>query len=112
MLGRGGAGCVVRARQRGGLAECRSETLDVEWVGEDPGAGWNELGRPADPRRDDRAPARHPLEQRLAERLDQARLAEDVALGEQARDLVVRHAAEEADVCAAFEARAQRPVAR
>ena len=55
--------------------------------------------------------ARHRLEQRLAERLEQARLADDVGRGDPARDLVVRDAADDADAFASLEARAQRPVA-
>ena len=70
----------VRARQRRGLLERAREGVDVERVDEHAGLGRDELGRASDPGRDDRAPAGHRLEQRLAERLHEARLREHAAL--------------------------------
>ncbi len=86
---------VVRAREGGRGRERACESVDVERVDEDAGLGRHELRRPADPRGDDGAAARHRLEQRLTERLDEARLREDVARSEQARDLVVRDPTEQ-----------------
>ena len=67
------------------------DRVAVERVDEEARLRRHELGRAADARRHDRAAAGHSLEQRLAERLEQARLADDVAAGEVARDLVVAH---------------------
>ena len=47
------------------------ELADVERVDENARLGRHELGRAADPGRDDGPAARHRLEDRLAERLDQ-----------------------------------------
>ncbi len=75
--------------------ERAGELVHVERVDEDARLRRDELGRPADAGGDDRAAAGHRLEQRLSERLEQARLREDVALGQEARHLVVRDAAEQ-----------------
>ena len=72
----------------------------------------DELRRTADARGDDRPSARHRLEQRLAERFDEARLADNVALGDQIRDPIVVDAAEQSHPCPALEPAAERPVAR
>jgi hypothetical protein len=88
---------VVRARERAAARSARRASLLVERVDEDAGLGRDELRRAADPRRDDRAAARHRLEQRLAERLDQARPADDVARRRASAGLVVRDAADELD---------------
>ena len=110
---RGRLACrLVGARQRGGLLEPARQGIDVERVDEDSRLGRHELRRAADPRGDDGAPARHRLQQRLAERLDEARLREHVTLGEQARDLVVRDASEQADPLPSLEPGPERPVAR
>ena len=101
----------VGARQRRGLLEPAREVVDVERVDEHSGLGRDELGRSSDPRCDHRAAARHRLEQRLAERLDQARLREHPALGEQARHLVVRDATEQTNTLPSLEPGAERPVA-
>ena len=107
-----------RARRRSGTgsaAACTSpcaEAVDVERIDEHAGLRRDELRRAADPRRDDRAPAGHRLEQRLAERLDEARLREDVGSRRAARDLVVRDAPEErARPARPSSCGAQRPVA-
>jgi ABC-2 type transport system ATP-binding protein len=101
----------VRAGQARGLAKRRGERVDIERIDEHTGRGRDELGRPADARRDDGAARGHALEQRLPERLDEARLAEHVALGEEAGNLVVRHAAGERHPVTSGELRAQRTVA-
>ena len=69
-LGRGARGR-VRAREGGGRLERAGELGHVERVDEDARLRGDELGRAADPRRDDGAPAGHRLEDRLAERLEQ-----------------------------------------
>jgi Bacterial capsule synthesis protein PGA_cap len=102
---------VVRTGERSGGCEGAGEIVDIERVDEDAGVARHELRRAADPRGDDGAATRHRLEQRLAERLDEARLREDMAGGEQARDLIVGDPAEELDVRAPFEGGALRPVA-
>ena len=110
LVGRCLAGRVVGARQRRCLFEPARESLDVERVDEHAGFGRDELGRPADPRRHDRAAAGHRLEQRLAERLDQRRLADDVRTSEPVWDLAVGDAPRDAHSGAPFEARAKGPV--
>src|SRR5205085_6868613 len=57
------------------------------------------------------AAARERLEDRLTERLDQRRRADDVCRGEPPRDLVVRDATYDADAAAALEIGAKRTVA-
>src|ERR671937_1202984 len=109
-LGRG-AGNEVRARQgRGGL-EPAGQLVEVEGIDEHSGVRRHELGRAADARRDDRAAARERLEQCLAERLDEARLADDPRARDPAGDLVVRRARDDLDAGPALQARAQRAVA-
>ena len=81
VLRRGGARGLVRRRQRRRRLERARELVRVERVDEHAGLRRDELGRAADPRRDDGASARHRLEDRLAERLDQRRPADDVGGG-------------------------------
>ena len=83
----------------------------VNGIDEHAGLRRDELGRPADPRRDDRSPAGHRLEHGLAERLDQAGLADDVRCRDLRRDPVVRKRARELDPRPAFQLSAQWPVA-
>jgi len=71
----------------------------------------DELGRPADPRRDHRSPTGHRLEHGLAEGLDQAGLADDVRCRDLRRDPVIRKGARELDPPPAFERPTQQPVA-
>ena len=111
VLRRRGAGGLVRGRERGCGLERARELGHVERVDEDAGLGRDELGRAADPRRDDGAAAGHRLEDRLAERLDQRRRADDVGGGEPAGHLVVRDAADDAHAAPPSSARAQRAVA-
>ena len=87
------------------------ERSRVERVDQDAGLRRHELGRAADAGRDDRFARGHPFEQRLAERLDEGRLAEDGRLGDVAGHFVVRDAAGDLDVRPAFELRAKRAVA-
>src|ERR1043166_2950530 len=61
-------------------------------------------------RRDDRAAAGERLENRLAERLDEARLADDPRAGDPVGDLVVRRAGDDVDALASLELRPQRAV--
>ena len=105
------AGCRAGVGQRGGGAQGGDEPVLVERVDEHARLRRHELGRAADPRRDDRPPAGQRLEHRLAERLDEARLADDVAGGEQPGDLAVRDGAEQADARPALERAPQRAVA-
>ena len=72
--------------------------------------GTNSGGPPTRVATTDR-PGGHRLEQGLAERLDERRLAEDGRLGEVARHLLVRDAARDLDVRPALELRAERAVA-
>ncbi len=69
---RSGSGSAAAARIAVG------DRLLVERVDQDTGLGRHELRRAADPRRDHGPAAGHRLEERLAERLDEARLADDV----------------------------------
>ena len=112
MIGGRFPGRVVGTRQRHSFLEGTRESLDIKRIDEHTGFGRYELGRPTDARRHDRAAAGHRLEQRLTERLNQARLGEDATLREQARNLVVRHAAEEAHAFASLQLRPQPPVPR
>src|SRR5215207_9647311 len=106
-----------RSRRRIGRWELRRRSqarLDralVLRIDEDAGAVRDELGRAADVRRENRPLARERLEQCLAEGLDEARLADDVARRDPARDLLVWDAPYHADAVAALERVAQRPVA-
>ncbi len=108
-MGGGRSSCgLVRARQRSRLPERTLERVDVERVDEHSSLRRDELGRSAEARRDDGAPARHALEERLSERLEQARLADDVARGDELRHVGVRHAAEQAHSLASGERAAER----
>ena len=86
------------------------ERVLVQRVDERPPRG-DELGRATDAGGDDRAGRCHRLERREPERLDEARLAEDVAGGEPGRDRLVRDPPDEADPLSARERLAQRAVA-
>src|SRR5581483_1265965 len=59
----------------------------------------------------DGASARHRLEDRLAERLDEARRADDVRSGQPSRHRVVRHATDDRDAVSSFEPPPQGAVA-
>src|SRR5438093_7691618 len=98
MLGCGGARRGVRAGQGGGPPHRLCQSGFVERVDQHARLGRDELGRPADPRGDDRAPTGHGLEQRLAEGLDRGRLAEYGRLGDELRDLLMWDAARDLDV--------------
>ena len=111
VAGGGGARRRVRPREARGRAKRFDDPLLVGRVDEDSGLGRDELGRAADGRRDDAAAGRHRLEEGLPERLDQRRLAHDVRLGKELRDLVVADRSREDDAGAAFELRAERAVA-
>src|SRR3954447_10201860 len=100
MLLGGGARCQVRARQLSGLVQGRRNRLLVEGIDEDSALRRYELRRAADLRPDDRAAAGHPFEQRLAERLDQARLTDDMGLGDQTGDSLVGDGTEQANFLA------------
>jgi len=63
--------------------------LLVRRIDEHTGFRRDEFGRSADSRRDDGPTARHRLEHGLPERLDQARLADDVCSRDSTRHLVV-----------------------
>src|SRR5207248_1417295 len=67
--------------------------------------------RSSDSRGHDRAATGHRLEQRLAERLHEARLGKDAALREQTWNLVVRDAPKQADALTVLQAGPQRAVA-
>ena len=71
----------------------------------------HELGRAADRGRDHGSLHRHPLERRLAEGLDQRRLAEHVGGRDPGPDLGLGDAAGHQDAVPALERGAQRPVA-
>ena len=80
-------------------------------VDEHAGRRRDELRRPADLRRDDRAAGGKALEDRLAEGLDEARRAEHACSRDPGRDLVVRDGARDRDPLPALELRAERAVA-
>ena len=91
-LGRRARGRVRDGQQRG-CAERLDERVFVLRVDEHAGFPRNELGRAAHTRRDDAPRAGERLERGLAERLDEARLAEDVGGREVLGHGVVRHVA-------------------
>ena len=95
----------VRARQLGCRLQRCGERRLVGGIDEHAGPGRHELGRTADPCRDHRPAARHRLEQCLAERLDQAGLADDVRRRDLLRNAVVGHAPHEHDARTPFELR-------
>jgi hypothetical protein len=101
----------IGARQRGRTSKRLHEGILVKGIDQHACLRRDELGRPADPRRDDRSPARHRLEDGLAEGLDQAGLADDVRCGDLRRDPVIRKRARELDPRPALELPTQRPVA-
>ncbi len=80
-------------------------------VDEHAGLGRYELRWPAVRRADDAALHRHRLEQRLAERLGERRLAEDVAGGDPAPNLGMGDAPDDPHPLSALEGASQRPVA-
>jgi hypothetical protein len=101
----------VRARQRG----CGTQRLDqivfVDRIDEHAGLRRDELGRPTDPRCDDRSPTRHRFEHSLPEGLDQAGLADDVRVGDLRRDTVIGKRTCELDPRPPFELLTERSVA-
>src|SRR5437764_3038355 len=99
----------VRAGQLGGGGERRGDRVHVEGVDEHAGLRRDELGRPADAGSDDRAAAGHALQERLAEGLDQARLADDAGGGDPGGHVIVFDAAKDLDLAAPLELQAQRP---
>ena len=107
----GRAGGKVGARERRSGLEREHEPVLVLGVDQNPRLGRDELRRAADPRRDDRTRGRHRLERREAERLDEARLADDVRRGDPERHLVVAHPTGEPDPGSPLERRAKRAVA-
>ena len=94
--------------RRRGRGERARERLLVLGVDEHAGLGRHELGRPADAGRDDRAPARHRLQRREPERLDEARLTDDVGGREPPWDILVGDGANDAHSGPALELLAQR----
>ena len=76
-----------------------------------PASSRHELGRAADARRDDGPSRREALERREAERLHEARLADDVRGGDPRGDPRVIDGADELDLRPALERAAQRTVA-
>ena len=101
----------VRCREGGRPLERQRELCLVERVDEDPGLLRDEFRRSAETGRDDRAAAGHRLEDGLAERLEQARRADDVGRCEVTGDLGVRDAAREPDARPSFQPRPQRALA-
>jgi len=101
----------IRTGQRGRSSQRLDQSVVVDRIDEHAGFRRDELGRPADPRCDDRSPARHRFEHGLPEGLDQAGLADDVRGGDLLRDEVVRKGARELDPRSPFELFAERPVA-
>ena len=110
VVGGGVARREVGAGQGRSLRERRGQRALVLGVDEDSRLGAHELRWPPDPRRDDGAPRRHRFQGREAERLDEARLTEDVAGGDPGRNLVVTGPACELDPWATFEGWTERPV--
>ena len=106
----GGARRTVRPRQRRGRRERRGDRGLVVRLDEHARLGCDELGRAADPGGDDGAAARHRLERREPERLDEARLADDVGGRQPARDERVRNGSREHDIRPTLERRSERPV--
>ena len=76
-----------------------------------PAPARHELRRPADARRDDGSSRRKALECREAERLDEARLADDIGGGDPRRNPRVIDVAGELDLRPALERTPQRTVA-
>ena len=108
----GGLACrVVRPGKPGRRLEGVNERVLVLRVDEHAGVGRHELGRPADTGRDDRSAARHRLERGEAERLDEARLTDDIRRAEPVRDRVVGDRADGRHAGSTRERVAERAVA-
>jgi hypothetical protein len=103
-------GRLVGAGERRGGSESAGDVVDIGRIDERAGFRRDELWRAADPRCDDRAARGHRLEQGEAERLDQARLAEDVGAGEPRWYLGVGKTAFDRYARPALELFAERPV--
>jgi hypothetical protein len=101
----GGSRSRVRARERGRCPKRLDKSILVRRVDEHARVRRHELRRAADPRRDHRAADRHRLEHGLAERLDQARLHDDVSGRDLGGDTVIRKSPDELDPGAALELR-------
>ena len=111
MRGRGLPRRLDRRRQGCRRCERPRELAHIQGIDENAGLVGDELRRAADTRRDDGSPARHPLEDRLTERLDQRRRADDVGRVQPAGHRVVRNAPDDPHTRAPLEARPERPVA-
>ena len=101
----------VGTRQQRRRIEPRAYGVVVGRIDEDAGFGRDELGRAADARRDDRSSRCQAFERREAERLGEARLADDVGCGDPGSDPSVVDGAGEVDPRPALERPAQRAVA-
>ena len=106
-----GAGGGVRAWEDGGRAERRGERRLVARVDEHPGPRRDELGWSPDRRRHDRAPGGEPFERCEPERLDEARLTDDVGRAKPARHHRVGLRPRERDAGDALEFRSEGAVA-
>src|SRR5438105_9340299 len=104
----GGAGGRVGARQRGRTLERLGQRVHVQRVDEKTRVRRDELRRTTDPGCDNRSPAGHRLEDRLAEGLDEARLAQDARARDPRGNLAVRDRRNDLDAGPALEARPQR----
>src|SRR5215208_1970077 len=102
----------IRPRKLCARAQAGSDRVDAAGIDEDTRLGSEELGRSTDARGGHRTLARESLEHRLAERLDQTRLADDVARRDQIRDAGVGDATQEKHAVAALELGAERTVTR
>ena len=101
---RGGrTGFRVRARERGGRRQALGNCRDVGGVDQHPGLRRHELGRATHTRGEDRALGREPFEERLAERLEEAGLADNVGRPDPVRHVVVCDASDQADAIAHLE---------
>jgi hypothetical protein len=91
--------------------EPRAHRIVVGRVDEDAGSGRHELRRPADARRDDGSSRCEALEGRETERLDEARLADDIGCGDPCSHPPMIDGAGEPDPRPALERTPQRTVA-
>ncbi len=109
---RGGrrAGRRIRARQGRGATKRVDERLAVGGIDEHARFTRHEFRRAAHRGPDDGALARHRLEQRLTERLDEARLTEHIAGGQPLRHPVVGHPAHDSHPLAPLELWTETPV--
>jgi hypothetical protein len=105
------APCEIRVRQCSGSSERGDERLVVLGIDENACLWGHELRRAPDLSRDDRSRRGHGLERRQAERLDEARLAQDVARCDPGGNRIVANAAREADPVASLESLTKRAVA-